>query len=71
VRITLTFSTGRTECHVMRVLDLQRKTLIIACPWQQTPAETLRQVRHLLSDEEAAEVAEALSIGLGRGDVTP
>jgi hypothetical protein len=66
MRITLTFSTGRTECHVMRVLDMQRKTVIIACPWQQAPAETYRRVRHLLSDEEAREVAEAL--GLNGGD---
>ncbi len=56
------FSTGRTECHVMRLLDLQRKGLVIACPWRQTPAETFRQIRHLLSDEEAAEVAQALGL---------
>jgi DNA-binding cell septation regulator SpoVG len=66
VRVTLTFSTGRVECHVMRVLDMQRKSVIIACPWRQSPAETYRQVRHLLSDEEAVEVAEAL--GLNGGD---
>jgi DNA-binding cell septation regulator SpoVG len=69
VRITLTFSTGRTECHVMRVLDLQRRGLVIACPWRQTPAETFQQVRHLLSEEEAAEVADAL--GLTTRDGTP
>jgi hypothetical protein len=66
MRITLMFSTGRVECHVMRLLDMQRKSVIIACPWQQPPAETYRQVRHLLSDEEAAQVAEAL--GLNGGD---
>src|SRR6266536_683667 len=60
MQVTLTFSTGKTECHVMRLLDMQRKSVIIACPWRQTPAETYRQVRHLLSDEEAAEVAEPI-----------
>jgi DNA-binding cell septation regulator SpoVG len=67
VTITLTFSTGRTECHVMRVLDMQRKGLVIACPWQQPPAETYRRVRHLLSDEEAREVSEALGLNLPDG----
>jgi len=56
------FSTGRVECHVMRVLDMQRKGLVIACPWSQPPAQTLEQVRHLLSAEEAAEVATALGL---------
>jgi hypothetical protein len=62
----MVYSTGRDECHVMRLLDLQRRGLVICCPWRQSPAETLRQVRHLLTPEEAAQVAEAF--GLDRPD---
>jgi hypothetical protein len=63
------FSTGRVECHVMRWLDDRRRGVVIACPWAQPPAETYRQVRHLLTDQEAAEVAEAL--GLATRDGAP
>ncbi len=58
----MVYSTGRTETGVMRLLEGQRRTLVVLSPWGQPPLETLRRVAGQLTDEEAAEVAAAFGI---------
>jgi hypothetical protein len=62
VKISLVYSTGRTETGVTRILEGERRSLVVMCLWRQSPAATLAMVRHQLTDEEAAELAAALDL---------
>jgi hypothetical protein len=71
VKISFVYSTGRVETAVLRMLEGQRRSLIVMCPWRQTPAATLAAVRSQLTDEEAAELAAGLGLGGGRDEQPP
>lgn len=62
MRISVAYSTGRTETSVTRALDGQRRRLIISCPWGQPPARTVAAVWNQLTAEEQAEVAQAFGL---------
>jgi hypothetical protein len=62
VKISTCHSTGRTEVAVFRMLDGERRTLVIMCPWGQPLAETMAKVRPQLTDTEAMEVALAFGL---------
>lgn len=70
MRITVTYSTGRTETSVLRELDGQRRRLIISCPWGQPPARTVAAIWGQLSDDEQRELAEAFGLN-GAVPTTP
>jgi hypothetical protein len=67
MRISTCHSTGRSEVGVFRLLDGERRSLTIMAPWGQPLAETYRQVRPQLTDEEAAEVAAAFGLDVPGG----
>jgi hypothetical protein len=58
--IKFVYSTGRTETGVMRMLDGERRSLVILCPWQQSPIDTVQRIRDQLTDDELRELTEAL-----------
>jgi hypothetical protein len=63
VRITTCHSTGRTETGVMRMLDGERRTLIILSPWGQPPERTIAVIWDQLTEEEQRDVAAAFGLG--------
>jgi hypothetical protein len=67
VRISTCHSTGRAEVAVFRLLDGERRSLTILCPWGQPLADTYRQVLPQLTAEEAVEVAAAFGLGPPEG----
>jgi hypothetical protein len=62
VRITTCYSTGRTETGVLRMLDGERRSLVIMCPWGQPPAQTVTKVWGQLTPAEQREVAAAFGL---------
>jgi hypothetical protein len=62
MKITTTYSTGRTETGVMRLLDGERRTLVIMCPWGQPLAQTVAAIWNLLTEEEQREVVAAFGL---------
>jgi hypothetical protein len=71
VRISFVYSTGRTETGVLRMLEGQRRSLIVMCPWRQTPAATFAAVRSQLTPEEEAELAAGLGLNGHRDEQPP
>jgi len=66
VRISFVYSTSRTEVNVLRMLEGQRRSLVIMCPAGQMPVQTLLKVRDQLTQDELLEIVQVL--GLDRPD---
>ncbi len=61
MRITVVYSANRgRQVHAMRMLDGRRKRLVLAVGAAMSPTEILAAALPLLTDEEFAELAEAL-----------
>jgi predicted DNA binding protein len=58
----LVYSAERTSNQVLRVLDLDERTLVVRIPWDQQPLDTWRQVAPQLTDEERRVLAAALTV---------
>jgi predicted DNA binding protein len=56
----LVYSAERTTNQVLRLLDLDERTLVVRIPWDQDPLDTWRQVAPQLTDEERQVLAAAL-----------
>jgi hypothetical protein len=63
MRITTCHSTGRTETGVTRLLDGERRSLIIMAPWNQPIDRTITAIWNQLTPDEQREVAEAFGLG--------
>jgi hypothetical protein len=64
VKISFCYSPNRTEASVMRMLDGERRSLIVMAGWRQSPIETFMEIRHQLTSDEATEVKIALGLDL-------
>jgi hypothetical protein len=62
MRISVSYNTGRTETSASRLLDGQRRTLVIQAPWRQPPAQTVASVWNQLTEQEQREVVEAFGL---------
>jgi hypothetical protein len=62
VRIVFNYSSGQVETHVTRLLDENRRGLIISCSWRLPPQEVFAKIRPQLTEDETREVAEALGL---------
>jgi hypothetical protein len=63
MRITMVYgASNNTTVAVLRMLDGRRKRLVVSCPASMSPAEVYAKARRQLTDDEAAELAEALDL---------
>jgi hypothetical protein len=62
VRITTSYSTGRTETGVLRYLDGERRTLVIMAPWGQPVDRTIAAIWNQLTTDEQTEVRVAFGL---------
>jgi hypothetical protein len=62
MKISFVYSPNRTEANVLRMLDGERRSLIVMAAWRQPPVETFMAIRSQLTDSEATEVKNALGL---------
>jgi hypothetical protein len=62
MRVTVCRSTWRQTATVSRTLDGEQRHLVVSVPWTQQPIETYTQVRSMLTDDEAAALADAFDL---------
>jgi hypothetical protein len=62
MKITTSYSTGRTETGVLRYLDGERRTLVIMAPWGQSVDQTIAAIWDQLTEDEQREVAQAFGL---------
>jgi len=62
VRVVTCYSPSTTSTTVSRGLVNDERRMVISTRWGEPPATTYAAVRHLLTDEEAAQVAHVFGL---------